>query len=136
MLMCMWPLITAFCFLIVPPVRAHDLLRSGRAVEWREKETGACSLRLRILAVINCDDVRIDCLRNVIETRAFASYGVHDVQARPTWGSSAFERHVDKQENTPCRIEIMQVERCEKVTEGGMRLLESLPGAPEFVYKC
>ncbi|TBU25679.1 hypothetical protein BD311DRAFT_764166 [Dichomitus squalens] len=121
---------TVVCALACPTDPClHDHRRPSSA------HTDWLCLRLAILALIDCDDVRIDCVRNVIETRAFAAYGVHDVQARSAWGSSAFMSHVDKQENTPCRLEMLQIYRCAKVTEAGLRLLESLPGAPEIVFK-
>ncbi|KAI1785568.1 hypothetical protein LXA43DRAFT_1115197 [Ganoderma leucocontextum] len=109
---------------------AHPLPPSeeGRTPEW-------LGLGLRFLVLVDCADVRIDCLRKVIESRAAAAQGVHDVAPGASWSSSRFEEHEAVQGWTPCRIETIFMERCAMVTEAGVKMLRSLADAPEFRFK-
>ncbi|PIL29980.1 hypothetical protein GSI_07891 [Ganoderma sinense ZZ0214-1] len=99
--------------------------RTRATAEW-------LGLRVRTLVLVGCADVRIDCLRKLIATRAAAAMGVHDVTPGRSW--SKFRLKEDKAVRgwTPCRIETVCVERCVMVTEGGVNMLRSLAGAPEF----
>ncbi|KAM5542304.1 hypothetical protein V8D89_004177 [Ganoderma adspersum] len=89
-------------------------------------------LRIHTLVLVDCADVRIDCLRKVIATRAAAELGVHDAKPRKSWSAWRLEEDEAVRGWTPRRIERLCVERCAMVTKGGMNMLRSLAGAPEF----
>ena len=94
------------------------------------------ALRIHTLVLVDCADVRIDCLRKLIATRAAAALGVHDVPQpqRASWSACTWRREEDAAVRgwTPRRIERLCVERCAMVTEGGVNMLSSLAGAPQF----
>ena len=113
---------------------AHPLLptdkerRNGWSAEW-------LGLKLRALVLVDCADVRIDCLRKVITTRAAATQGVHDVKPRKEWKKWRWEEHEAVRGWTPRRIETICVEGCGMVTRDGVMMLRGLLNAPEFRFR-